>query len=73
VPVPNAVAALPGMDRVTTKRMERTIDDKDTATTEELLETSLDIGVESQALQMTIDLKDYDEDDFHDGSTPMSV
>ena len=69
MPVPNAVAALPGMDRVTTKMMERRIADNDTATIEELLETSLDMGVEFQACQMTIDLMDYDEDDFYDGVT----
>ena len=69
MPVPNAVAALPGMDRVTTKLMEKRIADNDTASIEELLETSLDMGVEFQACQMTIDLMDYDEDDFHDGVT----
>ncbi|WP_433630097.1 DsrE/DsrF/DrsH-like family protein [Halomicrococcus sp. NG-SE-24] len=67
MPVPNAVAAVPGMDRVTTKIMEKKIDDNDTATIEELIETSLDMGVEFQACQMTIDLMDYDEDDFYDG------
>ncbi|ELZ51539.1 hypothetical protein C464_00789 [Halorubrum coriense DSM 10284] len=69
MPVPNAVAALPGMDRVTTRMMERRIADNDTATIEELLETSLDMGVEFQACQMTIDLMDYDENDFYDGVT----
>ena len=69
MPVPNALAALPGMDRVTTRMMEKRIADNDTATVEELLETSLDMGVEFQACQMTIDLMDYDEDDFYDGVT----
>ncbi|WP_135822074.1 DsrE/DsrF/DrsH-like family protein [Halostella litorea] len=69
VPVPNAVAALPGMDRVTTKMMERRIADNDTASVEELVETSLEMGVEFQACQMTIDLLDYDEGDFYDGVT----
>jgi peroxiredoxin family protein len=69
MPVPNAVAALPGMDRVTTKMMEKRIEDNDTATIEELIDTSLDMGVEFQACQMTIDLMDYDEDDFYDGVT----
>ncbi|QWC19293.1 DsrE/DsrF/DrsH-like family protein [Halorubrum sp. 2020YC2] len=69
MPVPNAVAALPGMDRVTTRMMEKRIADNDTATVEELLETSLDMGVEFQACQMTIDLMDYDEDEFYDGVT----
>jgi peroxiredoxin family protein len=69
MPVPNVVGALPGMDRVTTTMMERRIDDNGTATIEELVETSLDMGVEFQACQMTIDLLDYDEDDFYDGVT----
>jgi peroxiredoxin family protein len=69
MPVPNAIAALPGMDRMTTKMMAGRIEDNDTATIEELLETSLDMGVEFQACQMTIDLMDYDEDDFYDGVT----
>src|SRR6056297_259643 len=69
MPVPNAVAALPGMDRVTTKMMEKKIEDNDTATIEELIQTSLDMGVEFQACQMTIDLMGYDENDFFDGVT----
>lgn len=69
MPVPNAIAALPGMDRMTTKMMRKRIDENDTATIEELLETSLEMGVELQACQMTIDLMDYDEDDFYDGVT----
>ena len=69
MPVPNAIGALPGMDRVTTRMMEKRIEDNDTASIEELLETSLDMGVEFQACQMTIDLMGYDEDDFYDGVT----
>jgi peroxiredoxin family protein len=69
MPVPNVVGALPGMDRVTTSMMERRIDDNDTATVEDLIETSLDMGVEFQACQMTMDLLDYDEEEFYDGVT----
>ncbi|AEN07087.1 DsrE/DsrF/DrsH-like family protein [Halolamina sp.] len=69
MPVPNLVAALPGMDRMTTKLMERRIEENDTATIEELIETSLDMGVELQACQMTIDLLGYDESEFYDGVT----
>ncbi|MFD1648068.1 DsrE/DsrF/DrsH-like family protein [Haloarchaeobius litoreus] len=69
MPVPNAIGALPGMDRVTTRMMEKQIADNDTATIQELIDTSLDMGVEFQACQMTIDLMDYDEDDFFDGVT----
>ncbi|WP_435157451.1 DsrE/DsrF/DrsH-like family protein [Haladaptatus sp. DFWS20] len=69
MPMPNVVGTLPGMDRLTTAMMEKKIDDNDTATIEELIQTSLDMGVEFQACQMTIDLMDYDEDDFYDGVT----
>lgn len=66
MPMPNALAALPGMDRMATKMMEKRIDDNGTATIEELIDVSLDQGVELQACQMTIELMDYDDDDFYD-------
>jgi len=69
MPVPNAIASLPGMDRMTTKMMRKRIDDNETASIAELLDTCFDMGVEMQACQMTIDLMDYDEDDFYDGVT----
>lgn len=69
MPVPNAIGALPGMDRMTTMMMEQKIENNNTASIEELLETSLDMGVEFQACQMTIELMDYDEDNFYDGVT----
>ncbi|UIP01654.1 DsrE/DsrF/DrsH-like family protein (plasmid) [Halobaculum sp. CBA1158] len=67
--VPNAVAALPGMDRLATTMMERRIADNDVATIDELLETSLEMGVDLQACQMTMDLMDYDDNAFHEGVT----
>jgi peroxiredoxin family protein len=67
MPMPNAVAALPGMDSMATRMMEKRIDDNGTATIEELVDMSIDQGVELQACQMTIELMDYDEDDFYDG------
>ena len=69
MPLPNAVAAIPGMDRVATRMMEKKIAENGTATIEELLELSVDTGVELQACQMTIELMGYDEDDFHEGVT----
>ena len=67
--VPNAVAALPGMDRLTSTMMRRRIEDNDVATIEELLDTCETMGVEMQACQMTMDLLDYEDDEFHDGVT----
>ena len=69
MPMPNAVAALPGMDAVTTRMMRRRIAENDVATVEELVETALESGVDLQACQMTIDLLGYDEDDFFEGVT----
>ena len=69
MPIPNAIAALPGMDRMTARMMRGKIEDNDVASVEELVETSLDSGVDLQACQMTIDLLGYDEADFYDGVT----
>jgi peroxiredoxin family protein len=69
MPMPNTLAALPGMDSVATRMMNKKIADNNTATIEELIDVSLDQGVDLQACQMTIELMDYDEDDFYDGVT----
>lgn len=69
MPMPNALAALPGMDSMATKMMQKKIDENGTATIEELIDLSLETGVDLQACQMTIELMDYDEDDFYDGVT----
>lgn len=69
MPLPNAVAAIPGMDRMATRMMESKIDENGTATIEELIDLSLEQGVDLQACQMTVELMDYDEDDFYDGVT----
>jgi peroxiredoxin family protein len=67
--VPNLLATLPGMDRVTTRLLQRRIADNDVATIDELLDTCLAMDVELQACQMTMDLLDYNEEDFHEGVT----
>lgn len=69
MPVPNALASLPGMDRVTTRMMRKRIADNETASVEELLDTCFEMGVEMQACQMTVELMDYDEEDFYDDVT----
>jgi len=69
MPMPNALAVLPGMDRLTTRMMEKRIADNGTATVEELIELSLDSGVDLQACGMTADLMGYEADDFYDGVT----
>jgi len=67
MPMPNALAALPGMDAIATKMMEKRISDNDTASIRELFETSREMGVEFQACQMTMDLMGYEEEDLLDG------
>lgn len=67
MPMPNAMAALPGMDSMATKIMAKRIEKNGTATIEELIEVSLESGVELQACQMTMDLMEYDESEFYDG------
>ncbi len=69
MPVPNLIAALPGMDHMTTRMMRSKIAENDVASIEELIETALASGVDLQACQMTIDLLEYDESDFYDGVT----
>ena len=69
MPMPNALAALPGMDAMATRMMQKKIDENGTASIEELIDLSLESGVDLQACQMTIELMEYDEDDFYDGVT----
>lgn len=68
-PLPNVLAALPGMDRLTTTMMRRSIDDVGTPTVEKLVDTCLEMGADLQACQMTADMMDYDEDAFYNGVT----
>jgi peroxiredoxin family protein len=68
-PLPNVLAALPGMDRLTTTMMRRSIDDVGTPTVDELVDICLETGVDLQACQMTADMMDYDETAFYDGVT----
>jgi len=67
--MPNLLAAIPGMDSMATRMMERKMTDQGTASIQELLELTLDLGAELQACQMTADLMDYDDDEFYEGVT----
>ncbi|MHB9285899.1 DsrE/DsrF/DrsH-like family protein [Halobacteriales archaeon Cl-PHB] len=69
MPMPNALAALPGMDSLATKMMRKKIDDNGTASIQELIDLSLDSGVDLQACQMTMELMDYEDEDMIDGVT----
>ncbi len=65
--VPNFVAAIPGVEKLITKFMKRKMDDHGVATVEELLELSVESGVNLQACQMTMDLFGYEDEDMIDG------
>ena len=67
MPIPNAVAALPGMDAMATWMMHRKIDDNGVATVGELVDLALETGVTLQGCQMTMDLLGYEADDLLDG------
>jgi len=69
MPMPNAIATLPGMDGMATKMMQKKIAENEVATIQELIDTNLDMGVDLQACEMTMDLMDYDESDMIDGVT----
>jgi peroxiredoxin family protein len=69
MPVPNALAVLPGMDALTTWMMTSKIDKMGTPSVRELIDRAIDEGVEFQACQMTMDLMGYDDDEMIDGIT----
>ncbi|MFC7044967.1 DsrE/DsrF/DrsH-like family protein [Halobacteriaceae archaeon GCM10025711] len=69
MPVPNLLAVMPGMDRMTTWMMNKRIDDMGTPSVRNLIERGLEHGVEFQACQMTMDLMGYEDDDMIDGVT----
>lgn len=65
--IPNILGIIPGMERFTTWFMKRKMDNHGVASVEELMELSIDSGVNMQACQMTMDLFGYNEDDLVDG------
>lgn len=67
MPMPNALAAVPGMDSLATRMLRRKIDKNGTASVRELLDLSIQTGVELQACGMTMELMGYDAEDLVDG------
>ncbi len=65
--VPNIMAVLPGMERMITWFMKRKMKDHGVATVEELIELSLETGVNMQACQMTMELFEYADEDLVKG------
>ncbi len=65
--VPNIISILPGTERLMTWYMNRKMDDNGVASVEELIELSLEAGVNFQACQMTMELFEYEEEELIDG------
>ncbi|NOT67961.1 MAG: peroxiredoxin family protein [Methylophilaceae bacterium] len=67
VPMPNLVQALPGMELMATYMMKQKIAAKGVASIGELRDLCLEAGVKFIACQMTVDLFDFQREDFIDG------
>jgi peroxiredoxin family protein len=67
VPMPVVVSVLPGMETMATGMMKSKIKKKGVASLEELRSTCLEAEVGLIACQMTVDLFDFDKQDFIDG------
>ena len=65
--MPNAVAAIPGVDAAATKMMKNLIKKKGVASIEELREAAIESDVRMIACQMTMDLFEYTLDDMIEG------
>jgi len=67
IPMPTLVQALPGMESMATMMMKQKIKSKGVASIEELREACLESGVRLIGCEMTIDLFDFQREDFIDG------
>jgi len=67
VPVPSIVQVIPGLEWFSTWMMKRKLKQKGVASVEELRDICVETGVDLIACQMTVDLFDFDENDFIEG------
>jgi len=65
--IPNILTIIPGMERATTWLMKRKMKTHGVATVEELIELSIESGVNMQACQMTMDLFGHDDEHLIEG------
>jgi peroxiredoxin family protein len=65
--MPNAMAALPGVDAAASRMMKNLMKKKGVASIEELREAAVESDVELIACQMTMDLFEYSLDDMIEG------
>lgn len=67
--IPNIISVLPGVEHLTTWFMKRKMDKNGVASVEELIDLSLEAGVNFQACQMTMELFGYEDKDLIEGVT----
>lgn len=67
IPVPNLLQVIPGMEAFATWMMRRKLKKKGVASIQELRDACLETEVELIACQMTVDLFDFQDEDFIDG------
>jgi peroxiredoxin family protein len=67
MPVPVLLQALPGMQSMMTTMMKKKMKDKGVASVEELRDLCREADVKMIACQMTVDLFDFNPNDFIDG------
>lgn len=67
VPMPNLVQVLPGIEAMATMMMKKKMKSKGVASLEDLRELCLEADVRMIACQMTVDLFEFDKNQFIDG------
>jgi peroxiredoxin family protein len=67
LPMPTLVAALPGMESMATMMMKQKLKKHGVASLTELRAACLEAGVKLIACQMTLDLFEFDKNEFIDG------
>ena len=67
MPIPQALAPLPGMATMATKMMKKQIGDLDVPDVPEFMEMLSDMGVTMWACRMSVDMMGLTMDDFFDG------
>lgn len=67
VPIPSIIQIIPGLEWAATWMMKKKLKKKGVASIEELRDICIETDVELIACQMTVDLFDYNDEDFIDG------
>ena len=67
MPIPQALAPLPGMSTMATKMMKKQMADLDVPDVREFMEMLRDMGVTMWACRMSVDMMGLGMDDFFDG------